>query len=149
MKTRSRILLLVSGLILLLAVGIALGLHAGPSKRIAREQGVSVPASASNIVSGGDAWKRWMIDCGAIGTFEIPAADLPAFIGSLTVRKSVAGTGDTIVPGNPQYAVTAPWASVPPDSSNECASPTGDFLTVRTWSLPPSKVGVLLYTDWN
>ena len=95
---------MVSGLILLLAVGIALGLHAGPSKRIAREQGVSVPASASNIVSGGDAWKRWMIDCGAIGTFEIPAADLPAFIGSLTVRKSVAGTGDTIVPGNPRFS---------------------------------------------
>jgi len=149
MKRRSKVLLLASGLILLVGIGLALGFHASPGKRMAREQGVSIPTSASNIEIGGDAWKRWIKDCGAIGTFEILAADLPALIASLSVRKSAAGMGDTIVPGNPQYAVTAPWASGSPDSSYECSSPTGDFLTVRTWSLPSSRVGVLLYTDWN
>lgn len=128
MKTRSKLLLLASGLILLVGIGFALVLRGSPSERIAHEQGVSVPASASNIQSGGDAWKRWLIDCGATGTFEIPATDLPAFIGSLTNRQTAVGTGDTIVPGNPQYAVTAPWASGSPDYSYACSSPTGDFL---------------------
>jgi len=149
MKKFSKIWIGVPGFLLLAAVAITIGLRADPMKRVVREHGVSVPSNASSIECGGDAWKRSFIDCGAISTFEIPASDLPAFLGILSVRKTSSGAGDTIVPGNLRYDVAATWATPPPDKAYTCTSPTGDFLTVRTWDLPASRVGVLLYTDWN
>ncbi|MGJ8724852.1 MAG: hypothetical protein ACSHYB_09880 [Roseibacillus sp.] len=118
-----------------------------------REQGVPVPKSASKIVCGGDAaaWKRvfGFPDCGAIATLEMPASDLSGLLSALTVLKTSAGVGDTVVPVNPQYAVAASWAATSPDTSYHCSSPKGDFLTVRMWSISATQVGVLLYTDWN
>ena len=149
MNNKVRIWIGLLGFALLLTVAFLIGLRTDPMKRVLREHGVSIPPSASSLECGGDAWKRAFIDCGAISTFEIPASELSAFLGSLSIRKTSTGAGDTIVPSNPQYAIGTSWASVPPNFSYDCASPTGDFLTVRTWELSASRVGVLLYTDWN
>lgn len=137
------------GFLLLVVILIAIVFRADPLRRVAQEHGITLPASISEIECRGDAWKRSFIDCGAICTFEMPASDLPAFLKTLTIHKSSRGVGDTIVPGNSQYAVTAAWTFTTPDFAFDCESPTGDFLTVRTWDLSSSDVGVLLYTDWN
>ncbi len=149
MNNKARIWIGVPGFALLLAVAFLIRLQADPMKRVVREHGFSIPPSASSLECGGDAWKRSFIDCGAISTFEIPATELSAFLGTLSIRKTSTGAGDTIVSGNSRYAIGTSWASIPPDFSYDCGSPTGDFLTVRTWELPASRVGVLLYTDWN
>jgi hypothetical protein len=148
-KKRSRILIGTLGLLIFCIIAVLVGIRDKPMDRVMAEHRISLPPSASRIECGGDAWKRTFIDCGAICTFELPASELSSLLGSLTIRTTSAGTGNTIVPSNPEYAVAVPWAANPPDFAYDCTSPTGDFLTVRTWNLSSTKVGVLLYTDWN
>jgi hypothetical protein len=119
-----------------------------PAKsRVMRDHGLTLPASAKSLEFSGDAWKRSFIDCGAVTAFEIPISELPSFLASL----SISGTspGSRVVPSNRQYALSTSWASRASDTSYSCRSTTGDFLSVGTWKLSESQVGVVLYTDWN
>jgi hypothetical protein len=119
-----------------------------PAKdRVMRDHGLTLPASAKALEFSGDAWKRSFIDCGAVTAFEIPISELPSFLASLNV--SGTSPGSKVVPGNWQYALSTSWASRASDVSYRCRSTTGDFLSVGTWNLPESQVGVVLYTDWN
>jgi hypothetical protein len=149
MKKSLKILLSAFAVILLAGLGTIFVLYRGSSVRIAREHGVFVPLSAAPMRCGGDGWKHWFSDCAAIATFEIPAADLPAFIAALAIRQEFAGFGGQSIPSNYSDFILPSWASAKPNSSYGCASPTGTYLNVCSWSLSDSRVGILLYTDWN
>jgi hypothetical protein len=94
------------------------------------------------------------IDSGAASAFEMASNDLPKFVSQLTIKKTHKGTfrpdySDNIYPGNPQYQIFCSWMSGTPLETHECASPTGDWLTVQIWPIEGARVGVCLYTDWN
>lgn len=119
------------------------------ARRINREHGLWLPASATNFQCYGDAWLRMISDCGAASTFEMAKSDLPSLISQITVRESTSGVATSIFPANPRYQVTASWFAGLPQSTYECKSPTGDSLSVQIWPIDDSRVGVCLYTDWN
>jgi hypothetical protein len=149
MKNSSKLLLSAFAVILLAGSGAMLVVYRHSSTRVLREHGISIPSSASSIRCGGDGWKRWFSDCCAIATFEISEADLPAFIGAVSAQQTYPVFGAQNIPNNVSDIVTPSWMSVRPNSSYKCQSVTGGYLTLSTWSLPDSRVGILLYTDWN
>ena len=103
------------GLISVVVIVLFVCQPSNPVKRVAKEHGIHLPASATSVRCGGDAWKRSFIDCGATVSFEMPESDLPGLVGKLSVHTSSVGTGDWVAPGNSQYVVKAPWASGSPD----------------------------------
>ena len=146
-------------LFILLCIGLALftviyGACIGSSaKRVTREHGLVLPASASHFVCKGDAWIMIM-DRGAASAFEIASNDVPRFLAQLKIKDTHHGDhrpeySNSIFPGNPQYQVQTPWMSGSPMETYHCASPVGDFLDVQIWPIDAAHVGVCLYTDWN
>jgi hypothetical protein len=101
--------------------------------RIEREHGLVLPASAANFACGGDGWS--VLDRAAVATFDIAAADLPAFMKQL----------------KPDSRFTPPWGTPDAYGFTEyyCKSPTGDGLLVRTKPVANSRVLITLGTDWN
>ena len=152
-----RRLAIVTTLLAVLAMCIGFAFLTGclgqSARRINKEHGLSVPASASNFLCGGDAWIPVCPDCGAASAFEIASNDVPAFLAQLKVRDSFKGIregyGSSIFPGNPQYQIHRPWMTGAPLETFYCASPTGDFLAVQIWRIDAIRIGVCLYTDWN
>jgi hypothetical protein len=113
--------------------------------RVRREHGLRLPASASNFECRGDAW-LCIMDRGASSAFEIASNDLRGFVAQLKTRQS---DSDSLIPGNSQYRLSAPWRSGARLASYLCDSPTGDWLYVEVWPIDAVRVGICLYTDWN
>jgi len=122
-------------------------------RRITREHGLVLPASASHFVCKGDAWVAIM-DRGAASAFQCASNDVPSFVAQLKIKDTHHGDrgpkfSNSIFPGNPQYQVRTPWMSGIPLETYHCTSPVGDFLDVQIWPIDATHVGVCLYTDWN
>jgi len=88
-------------------------------------------------------------DSGAAWAFEITSSDLPDFISQLKIRETNEGGRENIFPVNAQYQIRRPWMSGASSKRYRCASSTGKSLDVQIWAIDNSRVGVLLYTDWN
>jgi hypothetical protein len=132
-----------------LATLLLLRVFGDSASRIRREHGLNLPASASAIECHGDAWLRIITDCGAASSFEVAISDVPSLLAQLRVRSTSTGVSESIFPGNPEYQVHRSWMSGIPTATYRCNSPTGDDLSVQTWPIDSSRVGICLYTDWN
>ena len=117
--------------------------------RLRNEHGLLFPDSTTAIECRGDAWLRYVDDCGASSIFELPTSDIAPFLPQLQVTSKITGDSHRIFPGNPQYQVNRWWMSGMPIATLHCSSPTGTFLVVQTWPIDESRVGICLYTDWN
>src|SRR5262245_60846028 len=137
---------LVAGVSVLIAIaGSALiagasGCWGNSARRIEREHGLMLPASATQFVCRGDAWKHIFIDSGAASAFEMASDDLPKFLAQLKIKKTHTGTfrpdySDNIYPANPQYQIHQSWMDGIPLDTYQCGSPTGDFLDVQIWPI--------------
>ena len=114
--------------------------------RIEREHGIVLPASATDIQCGGDAWKRWF-DRGASSIFVIDPSDWSLIKGQLTR----APGNTTFVPGNDEYRrFRFPWRQgIRPVEVLSCRSRTGDWMHVEIRPVDDQRLGVWVYTDWN
>jgi len=151
---------LVAAVSALIAIAVAAliagagGCRGNSARRIEREHGLVLPASATQFVCRGDAWKHIFMDSGAASAFEMASNDLPKFLSQLKIKETHKGTfrpdySDYIYSSNPQYQISRSWMEGTPLETYQCASPTGDWLTVQVWPIDASHVGVCLYTDWN
>jgi hypothetical protein len=153
-KRKLSTMLAVSSAVAIVAIFAFLeGCVGGSARRITREHGLVLPASASHFVCKGDAWIMIM-DRGAASAFEMASNDVPRFLAQLKIKDTHHGDhrpeySNSIFPGNPQYQVRTSWMSGSPLETYHCASPVGDFLDVQIWPLDATHVGVCLYTDWN
>jgi hypothetical protein len=118
------------------------------ARRITREHGLRLPASAHAFLCRGDAWKHTFIDSAAASAFEMDSVDVPLFVSQLKVRPLLESCGPGL-PSNSQYQISRPWLTGPATKAYCCESPTGDWLTVQIWRIDGARVGVVLYTDWN
>lgn len=151
MSSNIRRLKILGAVLLVFFVFIGLlfwsGYFGNSATRIEREHGLKLPSSAHNFVCRGDAWMHHFVDSGASSAFEMSARDIPAFVSQLNVHK-LEQSECCIFPSNFQYPIHRSWM-LGPAKTYHCASSTGSSLDIQIWPLDGSRVGVLLYTNWN
>jgi hypothetical protein len=148
-KKRTVVIAFGAGIVLLFVLGFWLwdSFFGQSIRRLEREHGLKIPASASDILCRGDAWEL-LDDRGAASAFVITTNDLPAFTSQLKVR-STLWKQEGIFPGNQEYQIHKPWMTGYPMTTYRCVSPKGKDLYVQIWRVGDFRVGVCLYTDWN
>ena len=93
------------------------------ARRVAREHGLKVPASAHKFVCGGDAWLHPLMDSGAASAFVMESRDLAGFTSQLQIREAHDGNS-SVFPTNSRYQIQRPWKSGVVLKTYLCASRT-------------------------
>jgi hypothetical protein len=161
MKFGALLLLVVASLATLTAIVLE------PRGRCRREHGFALPADASHIECGGNAWLGFG-DRGAVIAFDVTRTGFTRLEPSLHVTSSHPASAREFrsdwsaasdapwigepwcMPSNAQYSIGwRPRGRMRPLQMLRCASTTGDGLCVEVWERPDSSLSVRCFTDWN